>query len=189
MNKEILLQLEHQLLNEPLRFDLTAFFRGNISTQNVLTNFNSCGTSACIIGHLMVIQQVQKFPPNVAEFAFEVLDIKEEEKSSFYDATYNLWRYWGSELAALLSPNKITNLMAADLICHMRIHNTVPDNYASVEKYYTRYTTNQSTTGIKLWYCKGDFSPYIGVGTDKQQAIADYSEQLAKRLKLAKGLK
>lgn len=185
MNKEILLQLEYQLLNEPLRFDLHSFIGECISTNKAVANFNSCGTSACIIGHLMVVQKLKEFPYLPLEFAFETLGIEQNiERSSFINATYNRDNYWDE-----IHTDEVTNLMAADLICHMRIHNTVPDNYASVEKYYTRYTTSQSTTGIKLWCCKGDFSPYIGVGTDKQQAIADYSEQLAKRLKLAKGLK
>lgn len=194
MNKLLLLKLEHQLLANPLKFDISSFMSSEDKRHwNIkditMEQLHSCGTSACIIGHLATIVGFGYYSKDTASWVAHTLAIQDKQKLYTFTDACSMGCppqvYW-----EVNNWTDVTNLMAADLIRHMRLHDTVPPSFEGVEKFYTLVEVLPPYGSPSISYLAQNKSlqNIIGVGTDAIQATADYSEQCANYLALVEGL-
>ncbi len=203
MNKKLLALLEMRLITEEhsKHFDIRTYFNVSHTLEPfILTfdtiekvvreNYNHCGTTACIVGHLKLIQPTM----NILESA-EELELTKEQDILWQLVIYFHTSWWITE-EVKPEPfwyNDIDSLMAADVIRHMRLRNEVPTSWDVTDKWYSQIELSVSTNpNLAMYYAKAEQSAVygndsimnviIGVGTSEDEAKGDLMDKYVKSL-------
>lgn len=167
-------QLEHHLA-KVFDFDLTTLFSYTnnnlwIPVEETIKTYHECGTSACVVGHAMLLTGKSLTSGDVAE----LLGIPAEYHLSFksalnFSSSARSQAFWNKRL------EQVTSQEAADFIRHINTHKAIPRYFKDIEQHYSAFELYKPENKI---YWTASANNITGIGTNEQQAILDYVEQL-----------